>query len=71
MQQCTLLPDEIKTAYLELKSTILGGRVLCARTPDGIERPWGLAVSALRSLLAPDLPRARARRSSTDPPQCA
>jgi hypothetical protein len=33
VQQCTLLPDEIKTAYLELKSTILGGRVLCARHP--------------------------------------
>jgi hypothetical protein len=29
---------EIETAYLELKSTILGGRVLRARTPDGIEQ---------------------------------
>jgi hypothetical protein len=27
---------EIETTYLELKSTILGGRVLRARTPDGI-----------------------------------
>ena len=27
---------EIETSYLELKSTILGGRVLRARTPDGI-----------------------------------
>ena len=29
---------EIETAYLELKSTILGGRVLRARTPAGIEQ---------------------------------
>jgi hypothetical protein len=29
---------EIETAYLELKSTILGGRVLHARTPEGIEQ---------------------------------
>lgn len=29
---------EIETAYLELKSTILGGRVLRARTPPGIEQ---------------------------------
>lgn len=27
---------EIETSYLELKSTLLGGRVLRARTPDGI-----------------------------------
>ncbi|WP_265737811.1 transposase [Actinacidiphila oryziradicis] len=27
---------EIETAYLEIKSTILGGRVLRARTPSGI-----------------------------------
>jgi hypothetical protein len=29
---------EIETAYLELKSTILGGRVLRARTPAGLEQ---------------------------------
>lgn len=29
---------EIETTYLELKSTILGGRVLRARTPDGVEQ---------------------------------
>ncbi|MDY7091041.1 MAG: IS4 family transposase [Actinomycetota bacterium] len=29
---------EIETAYLELKSSILGGRVLRARTPDGIDQ---------------------------------
>jgi hypothetical protein len=30
---------EIETAYLQLKSSILGGRVLRARTPDGIDQP--------------------------------
>jgi hypothetical protein len=29
---------EVETAYLEIKSTILGGRVLRARTPDGIDQ---------------------------------
>jgi hypothetical protein len=29
---------EIETAYLELKSTILGGRVLRARTPTGVDQ---------------------------------
>ena len=29
---------QIETSYFELKSTILGGRVLRARTPDGIEQ---------------------------------
>ncbi|HYN95288.1 MAG TPA: IS4 family transposase [Pilimelia sp.] len=29
---------EIETAYLEIKSSILGGRVLRARTPDGIDQ---------------------------------
>lgn len=29
---------EIETAYLELKSTTLGGRVLRARTPDGVDQ---------------------------------
>jgi hypothetical protein len=29
---------EIETAYLELKSTILGGRVLRARTPAGVDQ---------------------------------
>src|SRR6202012_1529673 len=29
---------EIETAYLELKSTMLGGRVLRARTPGGVEQ---------------------------------
>jgi hypothetical protein len=46
---------EVETAYLELKSTILGGRVLRARTPDGIEQEvYALLVTyqALRTALA-------------------
>jgi Insertion element 4 transposase N-terminal/Transposase DDE domain len=46
---------EIETAYLELKSTILGGRVLRARTPDGVEQEvYALLVTyqALRTALA-------------------
>jgi hypothetical protein len=45
---------EIETAYLELKSTILGGRVLRARTPDGIEQEvYALLVTyqALRTAI--------------------
>jgi hypothetical protein len=45
---------EIETAYLELKSTILSGRVLRARTPDGIEQEiWALLVTyqALRTAI--------------------
>jgi hypothetical protein len=46
---------ETETAYLELKSTILGGRVLRARTPDGIEQEiYALLVTyqALRTAIA-------------------
>jgi hypothetical protein len=46
---------EIETAYLDLKSTILGGRVLRARTPDGIEQEiYALLVTyqALRTAIA-------------------
>jgi hypothetical protein len=46
---------EIETAYLELKSSILAGRVLRARTPDGIEQEaWALLVTyqALRTAIA-------------------
>jgi hypothetical protein len=46
---------EIETAYLELKATILGGRVLRARTPDGIEQEiYALLVTyqALRTAIA-------------------
>jgi hypothetical protein len=47
--------DEIETAYLELKSTILGGRVLRARTPEGIEQEiYALLVTyqVLRTAIA-------------------
>jgi hypothetical protein len=46
---------EIETAYLELKSTILGGRVLRARTPPGVEQEvYALLVTyqALRTAIA-------------------
>jgi Insertion element 4 transposase N-terminal/Transposase DDE domain len=46
---------EVETAYLELKSTVLGGRVLRARTPDGTEQEvYALLVTyqALRTALA-------------------
>jgi hypothetical protein len=46
---------EIETAYLELKSTILGGRVLRARTPQGVDQEVYalLAVyQALRTAMA-------------------
>ena len=37
---------EIETAYAELKSTILGGRVLRARTPTGVEQEvWALLIA--------------------------
>lgn len=46
---------EIETAYLELKSTTLGGRVLRARTPAGVEQEvYALLVTyqALRTAIA-------------------
>jgi hypothetical protein len=46
---------EVETAYFELKSTILGGRVLRARTPDGIEQEiYALLVTyqVLRTAIA-------------------
>jgi len=46
---------EIETAYLELKSTILGGRVLRARTPAGVDQEvWALLITyqALRTAIA-------------------
>lgn len=46
---------EIETAYFELKSTILGGRVLRARTPGAIEQEiWALLITyqALRTAIA-------------------
>jgi hypothetical protein len=44
-----------ETAYFELKSTVLGGRVLRARTPDGIEQEiYALLVTyqVLRTAIA-------------------
>jgi hypothetical protein len=46
---------EIETTYLELKSTILGGRVLRARTPPGVDQEvYALLVvyQALRTAMA-------------------
>jgi hypothetical protein len=46
---------EVETAYLELKSTILGGRVLRARTPAGVDQEvHALLVTyqALRTAMA-------------------
>src|SRR5205807_1891544 len=46
---------EIETAFLELKSSILGGRVLRARTPGGVEQEvYALLVSyqLLRTAMA-------------------
>ena len=48
------LTRQVETAYFELKSTILGGRVLRARTPDGIDQEvYALLVTyqALRTAI--------------------
>ncbi|MFI6704196.1 IS4 family transposase [Streptomyces sp. NPDC050509] len=65
---------EIETAYAELKSTILGGRVLRARTPDGIEqevRALLTAYQALRTrwLTPPTASRAPTRTGPASPPR--
>jgi hypothetical protein len=41
---------EIETSYLELKSTILGGRVLRARTPDGIAQETYALLTTYQAL---------------------
>jgi hypothetical protein len=41
---------EIETTYLELKSTTLGGRVLRARTPDGITQEIYALLTAYQAL---------------------
>jgi hypothetical protein len=46
---------EVETAYLEIKSTVLGGRVLRARTPDGLtQEVYALlcAYQVLRTAMA-------------------
>jgi hypothetical protein len=57
---------EIETAYLELKSTILGGRVLRARTPAGITQEiYALLVTC--QLLRTAIADAASTQPGTDP----
>ena len=57
---------EIETAYLELKSTILGGRVLRARTPDGIDQEIHALLISYQ-LLRTAMVDATDSRPGTDP----
>ena len=57
---------EIETAYLELKSTILGGRVLRARTPTGIDQEV-YALLITYQLLRTAMADATSTAPSTDP----
>jgi hypothetical protein len=57
---------EIETTYLELKSTILGGRVLRARTPAGIDQEI-YALLITYQLLRTAMADATATQPSTDP----
>ena len=57
---------EIETAYLELKSTILGGRVLRARTPDGVGQEI-YALLVIYQLLRTAMADATATQPDTDP----
>jgi hypothetical protein len=57
---------EIETAYLELKSTILGGRVLRARTPAGIDQEI-YALLVTYQLLRTAMADATACVPGTDP----
>ncbi|MGW1163837.1 IS4 family transposase [Streptomyces sp. NPDC002513] len=57
---------EIETAYLELKSTILGGRVLRARTPEGIDQEI-YALLVVYQLLRTAMADATSTRPGTDP----
>lgn len=57
---------EIETAYLEIKSTILGGRVLRARTPAGIDQEI-CALLITYQLLRTAMADATATRPGTDP----
>lgn len=57
---------EIETAYLELKSTILGGRVLRARTAAGIEQEV-YALLVTYQLLRTAMADATATRPDLDP----
>jgi transposase IS4-like protein/DDE family transposase len=57
---------EIETAYLELKSSILGGRVLRARTPAGIEQEI-YALLVVYQLLRTAMADATRTRPDIDP----
>jgi len=57
---------EIETAYLELKSSILGGRVLRARTPTGIEQEV-YALLVTYQLLRTAMADATSTRPDLDP----
>lgn len=57
---------EIETAYLELKSSILGGRVLRARTPTGIEQEL-YALLVIYQLLRTAMADATSTRPGIDP----
>jgi hypothetical protein len=57
---------EIETAYLELKSTILGGRVLRARTPAGVDQEI-YALLVTYQILRTAIADAASTRPGTDP----
>ncbi|MGH3904523.1 MAG: IS4 family transposase [Pseudonocardiaceae bacterium] len=57
---------EIETAYLQLKSSILGGRVLRARTPVGLDQEI-YALLVVYQLLRTAMADATATRSDLDP----
>jgi hypothetical protein len=57
---------EIETAYLEIKSTILGGRVLRARTPTGVHQEI-YALLITYQILRTAMADATAARPDTDP----
>jgi hypothetical protein len=57
---------EIETAYLELKSSILGGRVLRARTPTGVEQEV-YALLVIYQLLRTAMADATSTRPGVDP----
>jgi hypothetical protein len=56
----------LETAYLEIKSTILGGRVLRARTPTGIDQEI-YALLVTYHLLRTAMADATSTRPGTDP----
>lgn len=57
---------EIETAYLELKSSMLGGRVLRARTPVGVEQEI-YALLVVYQLLRTAMADATSTQPGTDP----